>query len=257
MSATLLESRHDGASGSPVASEPVVGVRTTKIYCRPACRPSRMPKLENRVPFLDAVAARAAGYRACKLCRPDDAVAPDHIRRAGELVRHGIGRTPLGVTFVATTERGLCALFFFDDEDVRIGLDRLAGMFPAGELVEDHAAVAPVIGRVAEYIEGGGSCDDVALDLRGTSFQVSVWEALRGIPWGSTSTYGEIARRIGRPTASRAVGAACGANPVSVLVPCHRAIGSDGSLVNYRWGLARKRALLERERGAASLPFPA
>ncbi len=237
---------------SAAGSGPVVGVKTTRIYCRPICRPGRMPRPENCIPFVNVAAARVAGYRACKLCVPDDPVPPERLRRATtiETVLYGSGPTPLGTAFAATTGRGLCALFFLSRAEANgTALDRLSGMFPSGQLVEDADAVVSCMTSLADWLDGGPAPTPPALDLRGTAFQLAVWEALRLIPSGSTCTYGALARRIGRASASRAVGAACGANPVAVFVPCHRVVGSDGRLVNYRWGLERKRALLDREAG--------
>lgn len=239
-------SSQDGQAGvGPTA--PVVGVRTTRIYCRPVCRPARMPRPENCVPFPDAEVARAAGYRPCKLCRPDDATPPPRLVARPEEVRFGTGPTPLGTAFAARTDVGVCALFFPEAETGSPALDRLRTMFPGGRIAGDDVAVAPLLASVAAWLEGGPEPAEVPLDLRGTPFQLEVWRALRSIPAGETCSYGELARRLGRPSASRAVGAACGANPVAILVPCHRAVGSRGDLVNYRWGLERKRALLGRE----------
>lgn len=166
-----------------------------------------------------------------------------------ETVRFGFGPTPVGTVLVAMTERGVCALYFPEEDEREAVPAWLHKLVPGGTLVEDAEAVEPIIRAIADWLQGGPEPKDVPLDLRGTDFQQSVWEALREIPAGTTRTYGELARRIGNPKASRAVGAACGANPVSVFVPCHRAIGSNGGLVNYRWGLDRKRALLDREAG--------
>src|SRR5205823_12097210 len=116
-------------------------------------------------------------------------------------------------------------------------------------VLEEDAAFAEEIGsKVIAHVVDGEPCDDIALDLRGTPFQLQVWEALRAIPRGETTSYGALARAIGLPPgASRAVGAACGANPVSLVVPCHRVVRTGGGLGGYYWGLDRKRALLEME----------
>jgi AraC family transcriptional regulator of adaptative response/methylated-DNA-[protein]-cysteine methyltransferase len=229
-----------------LTSGPVVGVKTTRIYCRPTCEPPRPPRPENRIPFPDAATARAAGFRACKLCRPDE---------VAETVRYGRVPTSIGPAFAAATEAGLAALLFLDGDDPAPALDRLDSILPAHCAVEDASTVERLVSPVGAWLDGGPWPSAVPLDLRGTEFQLRVWEALREIPEGETRSYGTLAAAIGRPTASRAVGAACGANPVAILVPCHRAIGSGGSLVNYRWGLERKRALLERERRSPALLF--
>ena len=163
-------------------------------------------------------------------------------------IRYGMGPTPAGPVFVALSEQGICALFLFDTEDPTPGLDRVRAEHPGAMLVEDSRAVEAVLPAVRAFLEGRGG-DDLPIDLsRGTEFQREVWAALRQIPRGETRTYGELARAIGKPGAARAVGAACGANPVSLLVPCHRVIRTGGDLGGYYWGLDRKQALLDRER---------
>jgi AraC family transcriptional regulator, regulatory protein of adaptative response / methylated-DNA-[protein]-cysteine methyltransferase len=237
---------------------PVVGVKTTKIYCRTICRPSVRPKPENCVPFPSAEAARAAGYRACKLCRPDDESPPlrkeSRTMRRPALIRYAVDFTPLGYAFVGLTERGLCCLYLLDDTNPTPGLARMRADFPGAELVEDRAALGPMLERVRAHLTDGHACDDLPLDLHGTPFQKKVWEALRTIPRGTTRTYGAVAQQLGLPvSAARAVGTACGANPVSVLVPCHRVLRSNGELGGFRWGLERKRALLDQECPQGSL----
>jgi methylated-DNA-[protein]-cysteine S-methyltransferase len=114
---------------------------------------------------------------------------------------------------------------------------------------EDGGAFAPVIEQLEQYFAGERRAFDVPLDLRGSDFQRSVWSALLEIPYGATASYGEIARRVGRPGKARAVGRANGSNPVAVIVPCHRVIGADGTLTGYGGGMERKRALLDLEAG--------
>jgi AraC family transcriptional regulator, regulatory protein of adaptative response / methylated-DNA-[protein]-cysteine methyltransferase len=231
------------------ASIPVVGVRTTRIYCRPDCRPGRDPLPENCIPFLDAPAARAAGFRACKKCRPDEVRAP-RIR-----VGYATGTSPIGEVFVAATKRGLCALYVLTDDDLAPALDRLRDEWPDGDLIEDSEVGATYLPRVLTHLVEGAPCDDVPLDLRGTPFQLRVWEALRAIPHGTTTTYGALAETLGlSASAARAVGTACGANPVSLLVPCHRVVRAGGGLGGYEWGLDRKQTLLDIESGAALVP---
>jgi methylated-DNA-[protein]-cysteine S-methyltransferase len=119
--------------------------------------------------------------------------------------------------------------------------------------VEDASAFTEVIGQLEEYFAGERTEFDLQLEPHGTPFQLDVWAALQEIPYGETMGYGELARRIGRPTASRAVGAANGRNPISILIPCHRVIGADGSLTGYGWGTTRKSWLLDHERAAGRL----
>jgi len=154
-----------------------------------------------------------------------------------------IARTSLGLALVAQTTRGVAAILLGDD---RAELQReIRERFPDAQLVD--AKANDVVAKVVALIDAPSTRFDAPLDLRGTDFQRKVWKSLREIPAGSTATYAAIAQRIGRPTASRAVAQACGANPVAVAVPCHRVIRADGGLSGYRWGVERKRELLDRE----------
>jgi AraC family transcriptional regulator of adaptative response/methylated-DNA-[protein]-cysteine methyltransferase len=327
----------------------VFGVVTTGIYCRPTC-PARKPKPEN-IRFYDGPEqARAAGFRACKRCKPDDA-APAHpqaaaVRRVAEAIaahvadgaegppkladlaaraglspfhlqrtfaalmgvsprayadalrlkalksglRQGqgvadaaygagfgsssrvyeraaaqLGMTPatyakggagatlawatapcfLGLLFVAGTARGIAALYFGDGEKTLLA--ELAREFPAATLVRDDGGLKPWLAAIVKHLDKGASAPSLPLDIRATAFQWRVWQELQRIPPGETRSYGEIAAIIGAPRAHRAVGHACATNPVSLLVPCHRALRADGSLGGYRWGLKRKEKLLRRE----------
>ena len=125
--------------------------------------------------------------------------------------------------------------------------------FPGAGLVEDPAALEATLDRLGELIEHPERDDDFALDLRGSAFELKVWSALREIPSGTTATYGEIGVRVGSPREAREVGEACAANRLAVVVPCHRIVKKDGSISGYRWGVRRKRALLEREHRARLL----
>jgi AraC family transcriptional regulator of adaptative response/methylated-DNA-[protein]-cysteine methyltransferase len=323
-----------------------IAVRTTGVYCRPGC-PARTPKRQNVVFFADPAAARAAGFRACKRCRPDDATAdaarlatigricrlietaeeeptlaelaasadlsPYHFHRMfvravgmtpkayakatrsaklrselsagrgvtraafeagyssssrayadartslgmplsrfrerarGERIRYAIAPTRLGDLMIAATDRGLCALEFGDS---RAALqERAEARFGnARQLVADDAELRDVLAAIVAYVEHPqNGLRKLPLDVQGTAFQRSVWNALCAIPVGETRSYGEIAEAIGAPKAVRAVGTACGANPVALVIPCHRAVRSDGSLGGYFWGLSRKRDLLGAE----------
>ncbi|HEX8383746.1 MAG TPA: methylated-DNA--[protein]-cysteine S-methyltransferase [Sphingomonas sp.] len=318
----------------------VVAVRTTRIYCKPSC-PARRPKRENVEVLADGAAARAAGYRACLRCRPDEVArdveavaraarliegaadamplavladrvgyAPHHFQRlftralgvspaayrrgllaargAAALVREEsvtdavyeagyagpsgfyanaaprLGMTParsrgggagvaigwvvvdttLGPLLVAATERGLCRVAFEDTPD------ELARRFPRAAIAPGGDELATLAARVVALVERPSeTVGDLPLDVRGTAFQEAVWAALKAIPPGETRTYGELAAAAGNPGAVRAAGSACGANPIAVVVPCHRVLRSGGGLGGYAWGLERKRALGERERG--------
>ncbi|MGE0639664.1 MAG: bifunctional DNA-binding transcriptional regulator/O6-methylguanine-DNA methyltransferase Ada [Thermoanaerobaculia bacterium] len=319
----------------------VFAVTSTGVYCRPSC-PARRPRRENVRFFEDGAAARAAGFRACKRCRPDElpaieraiararelmdeaegeaiplaqlgaatGVSPFHLQRefrrrlgmtpkqyalarraerlqtgmkrsrtvldagfeagygsssrlyaeasrrlgmtpgrfkdggAGAEIRFATGSSPVGAVLVAATERGLCA--------VRLGaspveLERsLRRDFPRANIVEDRRRLRPFLAAVSARVTRASELD-LPTDLAGTAFQALVWEELRRIPSGETRSYGEIARAIGRPRAVRAVARACATNPVALVVPCHRVVGSDGALTGYRWGVRRKKALLALE----------
>ena len=318
----------------------VFAVKTTGVYCRPSCA-ARRPRPENVSFFADGAAARAAGFRACRRCRPDEVPAieravaearqrldaaqgesiglaelaaavelsPAHLqrefrRRIGlspkqyALVRRaerfrreldrgrtvldagfeaGYGsasrlydeaarnlgmtpgrfrnggrgvrivfahrRTALGSLLLAATERGLCALQLGDTAAaVRAAL---AAEFPRATLIEDRTALAAHFESITALLEGRP--ERPALDIEATPFQALVWQELLRIPRGATRTYGEVARAIGRPKAVRAVARACAANPVAVVVPCHRVVSKDGALTGYRWGVKRKRELLAGE----------
>ncbi len=316
----------------------VIGaVKTTAIYCKPSC-PARRPKRENVEFFLDADAARSAGYRACLRCRPDEVgrdraavakavtiieaaeevprlevvaaavgYAPHHFQRLftrdmgvspaayaralrarraeehlmedksvteaiydagyagpsrfyadakermgmtpsawrdggrGETIRYVVTDSQLGPLLVAATPKGICRLTF--NEDVAA----LHRRFPNAEIVEDDGTIADWVAGALLAIDRPRSAPELPIDVRGTAFQEKVWQELRKIPLGQTRSYADIAAAVGQPGAVRAVGTANGSNPVSVLVPCHRVIRSDGSLGGYGGGLANKVKLLAAE----------
>jgi AraC family transcriptional regulator of adaptative response/methylated-DNA-[protein]-cysteine methyltransferase len=160
-------------------------------------------------------------------------------------IRFAIGECSLGSILVARSDRGVCAIMLGDEPEA---LARsLQERFPRAELIGGDAEFEELVAKVVGFIEAPGLGLELPLDVRGTAFQQRVWQALREIPAGRTATYGEIARRIEAPGAVRAVAGACAANPLAVAIPCHRVVRTDGSLSGYRWGVERKRALLERE----------
>lgn len=317
----------------------VVGaVLTTGIYCRPSC-PARRPKRENVRFFPDTAGARAAGFRACLRCLPDQvasdvaAVAkvrrlieeaggplpldrlgaaagysPSHLQRIftrsvgmspaafgralrlqraqaslsegasvteaiyeagysgpsrfyadakalgaapaalsrggeGMIIHHAVVETVFGPMLIGATERGLCHVSFDPDAT------RLRNAYPKAELVED--ADAPIIQTAVAAIAQPALAATLPVDVPGTAFHQRVWAELRKIPPGETRSYLDIARALGDPNATRAVGTANGANPIAVIVPCHRVIRNDGALGGYAGGLERKRALLAAERLAS------
>lgn len=164
----------------------------------------------------------------------------------GETIRHASAETSLGRVLVAATARGVCAIQFGEgDATLEAWLRR---RFPNATIEPAGDAFAATLAEVVALVERPGEGRGLPLDLRGTAFQERVWRALRAIPAGATASYAEIAVGIGQPTAARGVATACAANPVAVAVPCHRVLRGDGSLSGYRWGVARKAALLARER---------
>ena len=160
-------------------------------------------------------------------------------------IRFAIGECSLGSILVAASERGVCAILIGDDPD-ELARD-LQDRFPRAHLIGGDAKFEQLVAKVVGFVEAPALGLDLPLDVRGTAFQQRVWQALREIPAGRTVSYSQIANRIGAPKAVRAVGAAIGANPLAVAIPCHRVIRNDGSLCGYRWGVERKRALIERE----------
>ena len=314
----------------------VGAVRTTGIYCKPSC-PARHPKREHVTFYADGIAARAAGFRACLRCRPDEVgrdreavakavrlieaadeamtlaslstavgYAPHHFQRLfsrdlgvspaayargvrarraeaelkedksvtealydagyaapsrfyadagerlgmtpsawrdggrGETIRFVLAESPLGPLLIAATAKGICRLTFGEDESA------LHRRFPNADIRPDDGTIAPWVAAALAQIDRP-SDHQLPLDVRGTAFQEKVWGELRKIPLGQTRSYAEIAAAVGIPGAVRAVGTANGANPVSVLVPCHRVIRSDGSLGGYGGGLPNKVRLLGAE----------
>jgi len=327
------------------------GVRTTGVFCRPSCA-SRLPRRENVAFFDDADAARAAGFRECKRCRPGglpreleivrractalDAdpqtrltladlgnavhLSPFHLQRlfkrvlgvsprqyqaarrgavlrdaltqgadvtrasadagfgsssrlyesvpaelgmapsayrrkgAGLTIRYGAAPTPLGRVLVAATDKGICRIAFGDDEAALAAA--LHADFANADCVEDGGAVAPFIAQVDAYLHGRRERFDLPLDIAPTAFQQRVWDALQRIPYGETRSYTQIAETLGAPRAVRAVASACASNPVALAIPCHRVVQKSGSLAGYRWGLARKAALIDAEAHSRAVNGP-
>lgn len=164
---------------------------------------------------------------------------------ANTVIHFAIAECSLGSILVATSERGVCAVLMGDDP-LRL-VHELQDQFPRAELVGDKRGYEDLVAKVIGLIESPGVGLDLPLDIRGTAFQQRVWKALQQIRVGTTASYADIAKAIGMPKAVRAVAQACGANTLAVAIPCHRVIRNDGALSGYRWGVERKRALLERE----------
>ncbi|BAL26628.1 bifunctional DNA-binding transcriptional regulator/O6-methylguanine-DNA methyltransferase Ada [Azoarcus sp. KH32C] len=323
----------------------VYAVKTTGVYCRPSCA-SRRARPENVAFFATPAEAERAGFRACRRCRPDEALAPaaqqsarivelcrlietaEHIPSLSELAAHSglspyhlhrefkrvtgltprayatahrarrvrrelrrsdsvtdaiyeagygsngrfyaesdavLGMTPaayrkggtdteirfavgdcsLGAILVAQSERGICAILLGDDPQALV--DDLQTRFPAARLVAGDADFDSLVAQVVGFVEAPATGLELPLDIRGTAFQQRVWQALQKIPPGERISYTELAQRIGAPAAVRAVAGACAANAIAVAIPCHRVVRNDGGLAGYRWGVERKRSLLERE----------
>jgi AraC family transcriptional regulator, regulatory protein of adaptative response / methylated-DNA-[protein]-cysteine methyltransferase len=174
-------------------------------------------------------------------------MTPGAARRggSGERIRFAVGETFLGDILVAATDKGVCAIMLGDDPEELA--KALQDRFPRAELVGGDKTFERMVATVVGLVEAPGRNLDLPLDIRGTAFQQRVWQALRAIPSGRTSSYAEIAQAVGHPKATRAVAQACAANPLAVAIPCHRVVRADGGLSGYRWGVERKRKLLDRE----------
>lgn len=176
-----------------------------------------------------------------------EAVTPGEYKRGGEglVIRHGLHDSPFGPCLLMHTERGICGLAFVDDADEEGTLAHMSARWPNATLVADQQSGAALAARV--FAAGGNPGEPLTVLLHGTPFQIQVWQALLRIPRGALTNYEALAHYIGKPNASRAVGTANGANPISYLIPCHRVIRKSGALGGYRWGLGRKLAMLSRE----------
>ena len=164
---------------------------------------------------------------------------------ADGIIRFAYGESSVGSVLVARSGKGVCAILLGDDRPALAS--ELRSRFPRSPLVEGPMELQHLVAKVIGFVDTPAKGLDLPLDLRGTVFQQRVWAALRDIPVGETASYAEVAERIGSPKSARAVARACAANPAALAVPCHRVVGSGGALSGYRWGIERKRALLERE----------
>ena len=167
---------------------------------------------------------------------------------SGNVIRFAVGECSLGAILVAATAKGVCAIEFGNDPEMLVRA--LQDRFPRAQLLGGDKAFERLVAEVVGFVEAPGRGLDLPLDIRGTAFQQQVWKAIRDIPTGSTASYRDLAKRIGAPKAVRAVAQACGANAIAVAIPCHRVVRTDGSTSGYRWGVERKRALLDREKAA-------
>lgn len=177
-------------------------------------------------------------------------MTPGRYRSGGadEVLHFAVAQCSLGAILVASSDKGVASILLGDDPEALV--HDLQDRFPRAELVGADAGYEELVAKVVGFVEAPAMGLDLPLDVRGTAFQQRVWQALREIPAGETATYAEVARRIGSPTATRAVAGACAANPIAIAIPCHRVIRNDGALSGYRWGVERKRRLIEMEGGA-------
>jgi AraC family transcriptional regulator of adaptative response/methylated-DNA-[protein]-cysteine methyltransferase len=161
-------------------------------------------------------------------------------------IRFAVGQSSVGAILVAATDKGVCAVYLGDTPEPLVR--ELQKRFSKAALIGADPKFERLVARVVGLVEAPQTGSDLPLDVRGTAFQQRVWRALRAIPAGKTASYADIAKKIGAPKSFRAVARACATNEVSVLIPCHRVVRTDGGLSGYRWGIARKRALLDREK---------
>ncbi|MBE0670108.1 MAG: methylated-DNA--[protein]-cysteine S-methyltransferase [Anaerolineales bacterium] len=178
-----------------------------------------------------------------------EAVTPGEYKTggAGLTIRYGIHPSPFGKCLIATTERGICNLSFVDASEGKV-IDSLVADWQQAEMIEDYKSTAPLVTRIFSEL---GTGTPLKVHLRGTNFQIKVWEALLSIPSGAVTTYEHLAAEIGNPKAVRAVGSAVGHNPIAYLIPCHRVIRKNGDFGNYLYGSARKKVILAREFSAS------
>jgi len=213
----------------------------------------RLGQLRRRLRAGEAVsdAGYAAGYGSSRglyeRAPAQLGMTPSTYRKGGEgmSIGYAITDSPLGRLMVAATEKGICRVGLADDE--RELLDVLHDEFPRAEVKRDEKGLRATVDAVLDGLRGARPRKDLPLDVQATAFQWRVWQELQRIPRGHTRSYADIARALGRPGAARAVGQACNRNPVALVIPCHRVVGSDGALGGYRWGVERKRTLLEAE----------
>ena len=195
----------------------------------------------------EAIQATAAGSSVRSHLRNVPGMTPAGFRSrsADTDLQFAVGVSSLGSILVAASNKGIAAILMGADPAALI--HDLEDRFPKANLIHGHRSFAETLAKVVALVDCPAAELNLPLDVRGTAFQSRVWQALRDVPAGTTVTYGEIAERIGLPEAARAVAAACAANKIAVAIPCHRVVRNDGSLSGYRWGVERKRTLLDLE----------
>lgn len=233
----LVQEERADMSIEPSSATAVTGCHTTRIYCRPDCPAGKHAKPENLVYFSSREEARARGYRACKICKPD---GPDVMPETFFITHY---HSPLGTYVLVSSQRGVVCVKSESRMATRLTRWERDGIQTRGGNSYNHKVAT----ELDAYFAGDLQQFSIPLDLRGTDFQCQVWKLLQDIPYGETRSYGQIASTLGRPTASRAVGRAVGTNPIAIIVPCHRVIGANGELVGYGGGLDKKQALLDLE----------
>lgn len=167
---------------------------------------------------------------------------------SGEIIRYGIRPTATGLAAIAVSRDGVVAILLGADPQELTG--KLAAALPSANLIEDDGAIGPILDAVTDHIANTRGEPEFDLDMRGNADEHAVWAALRAIPTGETRSYGAVAKAIGSGITAQEVGAACAANRLAVVVPCHRVVKADGSISGYRWGVHRKRKLLAMEKVA-------
>jgi AraC family transcriptional regulator of adaptative response/methylated-DNA-[protein]-cysteine methyltransferase len=233
---------------SIASSRPIAGV-TPKAYAERIKAERAKAAMATNASVTAAIyeAGYSSASRFYERAAGDLGMTPSAYRKGGEgsRIRFALGECSLGAILVAATEKGVCAITLGADPEAL--LRELQDRFPKADLVGGDADFERLVAEVVGLVERPARPVDLPLDIRGTAFQQRVWQALRGIPPGTTASYAEIAARIGDPRAVRAVARACAANEIAVAIPCHRVVRTDGALSGYRWGVERKRALLARE----------
>ena len=228
--------------------------RITGVTPRQFVESCRMGRLKSRLRGQQPVATAtyAAGFgsssRVYEKTNGRLGMTPSAYRDGGRFARIGysIADCPLGRLLLAATERGVCAVILGDD-DAELE-EWLTDEFPAAEISRDAKYLGPWLEEVLVHVAGEQPHLDLPLDVQATAFQMKVWQKLCEIPYGTTKTYSQIAEELGQPRSARAVARACATNPASIVIPCHRVVRADGDLGGYRWGLQRKRKLLDREK---------
>jgi AraC family transcriptional regulator of adaptative response/methylated-DNA-[protein]-cysteine methyltransferase len=205
---------------------------------------------EPRVRVTDAIYDAGFGSSSRLYEGSDEALGmtPTALKRggAGMRIRYTVAESPLGTMVVAATDRGICSIAFGDSRDELIA--ELQAKFPRAELKQMDRELEYAVTAIVAGMKEHAAAISLPMDVRATAFQQRVWRELQAIPRGETRTYSEVAEAIGSPRSVRAVAGTCAANPVAVVVPCHRVVGKDGSLTGYRWGVERKRWLLDAEK---------